>query len=181
MSNANAPFAGYEQLDPMVITDNFIKRIGKDWLLVTAGTKESYNTMTVSWGAIGYIWNKPAAFSFIRNTRYTYEFLQREESYTLSFFGGEYKKALGVCGSQSGRDTNKVADAGLTGMELPSGLMSFAEATLIIECRKMFITKMNWEGFLDSYKETMIQQWYTKDTAKHDLFVSEIVGVWAKI
>lgn len=173
---------GYVRVNPMEMKENFIEMIGKDWLLVTAGNKDSYNAMTISWGGMGYIWNKPAAFTFIRKARYTYEFIQREEGYTLSLFAPEYKKALGVCGTKSGRDTDKIKEAGLTGMELPSGLMAFEEARVIFECRKMLVTEVKHEDMVDSYREDIVNQWYTKegDTSYHTMYVSEIVNVWVK-
>ena len=73
-------------------------------MLVTAGTKEKFNTMTASWGGIGWLWNKPVAFVFIRPERYTYEFVEKNDYLTLSFLGEENKKIHAVCGSKSGRN-----------------------------------------------------------------------------
>ena len=93
--------------------------IAKEWMLITAGNEErGYNTMTASWGHLGSIWGHggglPTSVIFIRPQRFTKEFVDREEYYTLSFFGPEYKKALGYLGSHSGRDGDKVAAVELT-------------------------------------------------------------------
>ena len=84
----------FKQIDPAEITDNFIRAIGREWMLVTAGNRESCNTMTASWGLIGFIWGRPVAQFVIRPQRYTREFVDREERATLSFFSPEYRAAL---------------------------------------------------------------------------------------
>jgi flavin reductase (DIM6/NTAB) family NADH-FMN oxidoreductase RutF len=170
----------YDKVDPSDLPDNVIELIGKEWMLITAGNKNSYNTMTASWGGIGFIWNKPSTFVFVRDSRYTYEFLQREESFTLSFFPEQYRKALTICGSKSGRDTDKVKEAGLTPMETTSGLMSFQEARMIIECKKMFVQELDYENLTEPYKSKIMEESYNKEPSKHQLFISEIVNVWIK-
>ena len=100
-------------IEPSLVKDNFIEIIGKEWMLVTAGTKEKFNTMTASWGGIGWLWNKPVAFVFIRPERYTYEFVEKNDYLTLSFLGEENKKIHAVCGSKSGRNIDKVKETGL--------------------------------------------------------------------
>ena len=75
------------EISPYELNDNIFKTIGKDWTLVTAGNEESYNTMTASWGSVGIMWNKPTAFTFIRPQRYTYEFIEKNDYYTLSVYG----------------------------------------------------------------------------------------------
>lgn len=71
------------------LSENFFEVIGKEWMLVTAGSKEHFNTMTASWGGIGWLWNKPVVFVFIRSERYTYEFMEENEYFTLSFRKGK--------------------------------------------------------------------------------------------
>ena len=104
----------FKQIDPAEITDNFIRAIGREWMLVTAGNRESCNTMTASWGLIGFIWGRPVAQFVIRPQRYTREFVDREERATLSFFSPEYRAALEYCGSRTGRTEDKIRNAGLT-------------------------------------------------------------------
>ena len=85
-----------------------------DWALVAAGSLDDHNAMTVSWGGIGCLWNKPVATVYIRPNRHTYGYFEKNEYFTVSFYPGEYKKALGLMGSKSGRDCDKEAEAGLT-------------------------------------------------------------------
>ena len=96
-----------KKLEVKDLKENFFEAIGKEWMLVTAGTKEKFNTMTASWGGIGWLWNKPVAFVFIRPERYTYEFVEKNDYLTLSFLGEENKKIHAVCGSKSGRNIDK--------------------------------------------------------------------------
>ena len=83
-------------------------------MLVTAGNAEKFNMMTASWGGLGFLWNRPVAFVFIRPQRYTFDFVERNEGFTLSFFGEEYRKVLQLCGTKSGREIDKVAETKLT-------------------------------------------------------------------
>ena len=120
------------------IKDNLVKLISKDWMLVTAGTKDNFNTMTANWGFIGELWFKDMVEVFIRQQRYTKEFVDREKYFTLSFFPAEYKKNLSVLGTKSGRDMDKMHESGLTPIQLESGHITFSEAKLVIECRVVY-------------------------------------------
>lgn len=170
----------YDRIEASDLPDNVIKLIAEQWMLVTAGNKESYNTMTASWGGIGYVWERPSVFMFIRDIRYTYQFLQREESFTLSFFTEQYRGALKICGNRSGRDTDKVKEAGLTLIETPSGTLSFAEARMIIECKKMLVQELDPANLTEPYKEKIMEETYNNEPARHQLFISEITNIWLK-
>ena len=87
-------------------------------MLVAAGDKEKFNMMTASWGSMGYLWNKPVVMVFVRPQRYTFEFTERKDEFTLSFFDEKYRHALDVCGSVSGRDVNKVQENGESSLTL---------------------------------------------------------------
>ena len=103
-----------KEIKPANIKDNPFKLIGGDWMLITAGTKESFNTMTASWGGLGVLWDKEVAFAFVRPTRHTFGFMEKSPVFTLSFFAEQYRPALEFCGAHSGRDVNKIAQTGLT-------------------------------------------------------------------
>lgn len=142
------------------------------WGLVSAGTESDFNTMTVSWGALGEIWNKDAAFIFIRPQRYTKEFLDREELFTISFYGEEYRNALKLCGAKSGRDIDKAKEAGLTPV-FTDGTVTFREAKYTVVCRKMAVQKIEPEGFLDDGIEANYPR---KDY--HIVYIGEIVKAY---
>ncbi|MCQ2143296.1 MAG: flavin reductase [Bacteroidales bacterium] len=129
--------------------ENQFDLIGREWMLITAGTKESFNTMTASWGGFGWLWNRPVAFVFVRPERYTHDFIEKSDRLTLSVYPEQYRKALQICGSKSGRDCDKVAEAGLTPEEVGDGVMTFAEARMTIQARKLFKSEMTEEEFLD--------------------------------
>ena len=157
--------------------ENTIDLIAKQWMLVTAGTKDSFNTMTANWGGIGYLWNKNVAFVFVRPERYTHVFLEREDRFTLSFYPEECRKALQICGTKSGRDIDKVKETGLTPEELPSGAMTFSQARLTLDCKKLFKAEMSEADFID--KETMAK-WYGEHGGFHTVYVVEIEKVYSK-
>lgn len=153
--------------------------IGKEWMLITAGDSSSFNTMTASWGGIGWLWNKPVAFIFVRPERYTHEFIEKNERLTLSFFPEEQRKALQVCGTKSGRDCDKVKEAGLTPLALESGDMTFNEARMVLDCRKLFKSEMTEAQFLD---KEIAQRWYNDKPGGgfHTVYVVEIENVYTK-
>lgn len=138
----------FRETKPELLTDNPFKLIGKDWMLVTAGTPERFNTMTASWGGLGILWERPAAFVFIRPTRYTYEFVERSARFTLSFFEERYRPALQYCGSHSGRDADKIKEAGLTPVK-GENIVYFEEARLVLACRKLYFQDIIPDRFLD--------------------------------
>ena len=86
---------------------NPFTKIGKEWALITAGNKEKYNTMTVSWGGMGILWGKKVAFLFIRDSRYTKEFIDNNDLLSISFLSEQYRDALNYCGTHSGRTENR--------------------------------------------------------------------------
>src|SRR5699024_11934868 len=98
----------FTRIDPKELNKNVFSLIGDRWMLITAGTREKCNTMTASWGGLGVLWGKPVATVYIRPQRYTMEFVEGSEFFTLAFFGEAYRKALALCGSKSGREIDKV-------------------------------------------------------------------------
>lgn len=138
----------FREIAPQVLTDNVFTQVGKEWMLITAGDERKFNTMTASWGGFGVLWNQNVSFIFVRPGRYTFQFLERGEHYSLSFLGDEHRRALQICGTKSGRDTDKVKEAGLTpvwGEAAPY----FEEARLVFQCRKLYIQDLDPKGFLD--------------------------------
>ena len=157
-------------IEPESIEENIFDFIGKDWFLVTAGTEKSFNTMTAGWGGLGVLWNKKVCFIYIRPTRYTFEFLEKNETFTLSFFGSEHRKTLNYCGSHSGRDVDKAKETGLTPGITENGSVYFSEARLVIECKKIYTQDLDPGAFLDPGIEKNYPQ---KDY--HRLYVGEIL------
>ncbi len=129
------------------LSENFIRNIGEEWMLITAGNQQQYNMMTASWGFAGYMWGEPTAIAAIRPQRYTMKFVEQEETYTLSFYGAD-KKIHSICGKQSGRDINKTVATGLTPQfDTTTGAPYFKEARLVLICQKVYQQKLSGEGF----------------------------------
>ncbi|HHW47161.1 MAG TPA: flavin reductase family protein [Clostridiaceae bacterium] len=160
----------FVEIKPEQITDNTFKLIGSDWMLITAGTLDAYNTMTASWGGLGVLWNKNVCFCFVRPTRYTYGFMEKADTFTLSFFDEDYRDALRFCGSHSGRDVDKAAKTGLTPAQSGNGSVYFNEARMVIECRKLYFQDIDPANFLDPGIEKNYSQ---KDY--HRMYIGEIV------
>jgi len=168
----------FKLIKPEIITDNPFKLIDKDWMLITAGHGEShktFNTMTASWGGLGILWNKQVSFCFVRPSRYTYEFMEKNKQYTLSFFDKAFKQALNVCGTFSGRDVDKVAKAGLTSFEIQPQTVTFREARLVLVCQKLYFQDLDPGHFLDPALEKNYPQ---KDY--HRMYIGEITAAYLK-
>jgi len=161
----------FREIKPEAITDNVIKLIGKDWMLITAGPLAGFNPMTASWGGIGNLWNLPVTFAFVRPQRYTFPLMEAGTHYTLSFFAEDYREALNFCGTQSGRDVDKVAETGLTPVEGVTGAVYFAEARLVLECRKVYAQNLKAENFVAP--ELIGKHYAARDF--HQMYIGEIV------
>ncbi|NPV55218.1 MAG: flavin reductase family protein [Anaerolineae bacterium] len=144
------------------------------WFLLASGDLAAgkYNAMTVSWGALGFIWNKPLAMVVVRPTRYTFGFMNDFASFTLSAFDQSHRKALEYLGSRSGRNEDKIKASGLTLQSATQvAAPGFAEAELVLECRKVYWQDIDPSHFLD----TRIDQLYNKDY--HRIFFGEVVAI----
>lgn len=166
----------FTTIKPTEITDNVFKLLDKDWMLVTAGNLDNFNTMTASWGHLGIIWNLPVAIAYVRPQRYTYQFVQKHVDYTLSFFTEQYRSALNFCGAHSGRDCDKMAETGLTPVQTERGNVIFREARMVLECRKVYSDRLRKSNFI---LPRVALRHYPKDDF-HRFFMGEIVNVYQK-
>lgn len=139
----------FENIDPRDLKVNPFSRIGDDWMLVTVQDGERANPMTASWGGLGILWGEPVATCYIRPQRYTRELMDSSEYFALCFFEpGQQREALALCGSRSGRDTDKVKETGLTVCR-DKAAPYFAEASLVYICRKLYRQEMSADCFID--------------------------------
>ncbi len=130
---------------------NPFEKIGKDWMLVTAGDEERVNTMTASWGGMGVMWGKDVVFVGIRQTRYTKEFVDAQGTFSLSFPMESYRKEMKFLGTVSGRDEDKITESGLhVGYE--DGIPYIDEANLVLLCRAMSATELSMKDMLDAIR-----------------------------
>lgn len=151
------------------------KLIGKDWMLITAEKDGKTNTMTASWGGLGVMWGLDVAYIVVRPQRYTKEFIDHSERFSLTFFDESMRKGLGYLGTVSGRDENKIEKAGLTVIhegETPY----FEEAKIAIFCKKLYAQELKPEHFI---MKELNPQWYP-DSDHHTLYIAEVTKILTK-
>ena len=162
---------------PVDILDfNAFSKIGKDWTMITAGNKEKANTMTASWGGVGVMWGKNVAIIFVRDSRYTKEFLDKEATFSLTFFEKSYKSALKYIGAVSGRDEDKIGNSKMHVDYYKDEVPYIDEGNLVIVCRKMSATRITEDQFIDP---EIKQKWYA-DGNMHTMYIGEILEILAR-
>ena len=163
----------FRKIDPTELPGNVIEEISKKWMLLAAGTENDFNFMTVSWGMMGELWFKPAVTVYVRHSRHTYGYMENNDTFTLTVLKPEYKEALKIAGSKSGRDVDKLAETGLTAAFV-DGCPTFEEAAYTIVCKKMYAAEMPEEYFLDT--EAFEKSYPTRDF--HRMYIGEIVSAY---
>lgn len=150
---------------------NVFEQFGNDWALLTAGTGDDFNTMTIGWGGLGTLWSKPVATVYVKPIRYTYTFMEKNDYFTVSFFPEQYKKDLALLGRLSGRDGDKLAQTGLTAIQVPHGI-SFREASVTLVCKKLYHQE------LDSTQvpPEAVERYY-KNEPIHFMYIGEVVDI----
>lgn len=140
--------ATFKEISPSQWDANPFTAIGDEWMLISAIDPKTgkYNTMTASWGGVGVLFHRPVAYIFIRPQRYTKEFVDQSDYVSLSFFGGKEKKALALLGAKSGRDGDKIKEAGLSPF-IDGKIVGFSEAETIFICRKLYADPLKESGF----------------------------------
>ncbi len=152
------------------ISYNPFKKFHEQWGVVTAGTKEKFNSMTISWGSMGTIWGKPMITVFIRPTRYTYEFVNSNEYFTVSFFDEKYRDKISLIGNKSGRDIDKVKETGFTPKFLDKGI-TYEEASETFVLKKWYFQFMDATQIPDDVKKV----YYTPGDETHWMFIGLVV------
>lgn len=169
-------------IQPKDIKENPIKLFSDDWAIVAAGDRDSFNELTVSWGAIGDAWwdDMPIAIIFVSATRYTQSFLESHDTFSINFFEPNFKKALAYIGSHSGRDEDKVAATGLKTDFTEEGTPIFTQARLIIECRKVYAHDLDRSKFSESLIGNYNQKKF-QGVVPHTVYFGEIINCWERI
>ena len=170
----------FQQISPEEISDNVFTLVGKDFYVITAGKEAHYNSMIGSGGGMGLLFKKPTIWGLFQANRYTLELIQKEHTYTMSYFPDDKKEQMLFLGSKSGRDSEKMKEVELTGVQTPSGNMSFEEARLILECRLIQITTPDIDDFYSQEAKDYISEAY-KDASDYRHYVfGEITHVWVR-
>ncbi len=166
----------FYEITPEQIEKNPFTMIGKEWMLIGAEKEGKVNAMTASWGGVGVLWNKNVSFCFIRPQRYTREFVDAADRFSLSFFSEEYRKTLTHFGRVSGRDEDKIKTCGLT-VAHAEGAPYFEEGNLVLICKKLYAGKIEPDSILlPEIDETAYPE---KDY--HEVYIGEIVKVLMKV
>lgn len=161
-----------KSIKPEELTSNVFDMIGKQWMLVSAKKDGRANAMTASWGGLGIMWGKKVAFVFIRESRYTKEFIDETDKMTLSFFAEDQRKMLNYMGTVSGRTEDKIEKMGLTFDKENENVFEQAEISMV--CKKLFASPMKAEDFIAKEE---LDKWY-KDGDMHTMYVVEIEDIF---
>lgn len=165
----------FKKINPTDISDNVFKMLNQDWTLITAGDEEKSNAMTASWGGLGILWNHPVATIYVRPQRYTYKFIEEQDTFSLSFFHGEKRSELSYMGSHSGKNADKYAESGLHPIMLDN-TPCIEEASLVLICKKLYHHDIDPSLFEDD-KECK-QNYPGNDY--HRMYIGEIISVYQK-
>lgn len=164
------------EITPYQIKENIFDSVNNKWMLITVTDKNGkVNTMTASWGGFGIMWNKPVCVCVIRPQRYTNTFAAHAERITLSFLEDGNREALKICGTKSGRDCDKIAEAGLHTV-LDCDVAYFEEAKTVIVGKKLYVDLLKEDCFLD--KDLSDKMYPNKDY--HYAYICEIEKVLTK-
>ena len=164
----------FKKINLNSLSENYFNILNNEWALLSAGKPDNFNTMTVSWGSFGILWNRPVIFCFVRPQRYTFEFINKSHYFTLSFFDNEYKSALDYCGLHSGRDTNKMKATDLVPYPTDLGNVIFEQIRLAFECKKLYTENIKPEAFID---QSIIKSTYQNNDF-HRMYIGEIVNCY---
>lgn len=163
----------FEKINIQDLQINPFTAIGQQWMLITAGDQKKVNTMTASWGGMGVLWGDNVVTVYIRPQRYTKEFVDQQDCFSLSFFDNTYKKELGVLGSVSGRDQDKIQDVGFHVTYLEN-VPTFEEANLVFIVEKVYEDDIKPELFKN---KTIDEKWYP-DQDYHTMYIAKVKAVY---
>ncbi len=151
-------------------------KFDKEWALLTVGKKDHFNTMTISWGGMGTIWNKPVVTVYVKPIRYTYTFMENYDYFTISFYEEKYKKDLGILGSKSGRDVDKMALTEFT-PEFLEHSVTFQEAQITLLCKKIYEQDLDINHIhKNSLTESEMERFY-KTEPMHRMYIGEVIDI----
>ena len=145
--------------------------------LLAAGNKEKSNAMTIGWGGISTLWGRTALTVYVAEKRYTKQFMDKAEYFTVMAFGPEHAEVLRYMGTKSGRDGDKAKALGLHTAYTANGTPYYTEATMVIECKIMYAAPFNPDGFKSDVPRNMYRNF---PAGIHSMYIGEVVGAWRK-
>lgn len=163
--------------DPKTIAPKLLPALGVENALLTAGTADHCNTMTIGWCQAGRLWNLQTCTVYVRPERYTYEFMEANDYFTVSVLPADMKSAMAICGSRSGRDMDKIKECGLTVRAGECGAPFFEEAELVLVCKKLYVQDMD-AACVTPAGEKNILPFYGAAGGWHRIYTGEIVEAY---
>ena len=165
---------GFKKIETWEMPGNPFEMIERQAALLSAGTKEVFNTMTIGWGLMGDLWNVPACTVYVRHSRYTMEFMEKNDLFTVSFFGTPRPEALATLGVKSGREMDKIHNSGLTPVAI-EGQAAFEEAHTVLVCKKIYVDDLNPEKVPPEWKEK-----FYHNGDYHRIYTGQVMGIYVK-
>lgn len=164
---------GYHEISPKEL-ENVCRLFDDEWTLITVKDENGANAMTASWGGVGILWNRAVAFCFVRPQRHTFSLLEKEDGFSLCFLPEGYREALRLCGTKSGKDTDKFAAAKLS-EKYENSIPFVGESRLVLFCRKSYAADLSEEGFLD---KSLLSNYRAGDF--HRMYICEIEKIYLR-
>ena len=165
----------WKELTPAEFSAHSFTLYDKDWALLTVEAAGRVNAMTISWGGLGTLWSSPMATVYVRQNRYTYGLMEEADTFSLSFLPGQYRDKLQYLGTVSGRDEDKIAGSGLT-LVHEGGAPAFAEAGLVLVCKKLYAQLMEPGCFTD---DSIMGRHYGKDPSLHKIYMGRVERIFS--
>lgn len=170
----------FDSIDVKDIKEDVFTLVGENYGILTAGTPDKFNSMVTSWGGWGIVFGKPGVFHFLRSNRYTLELMREQQTYTVSFFADEFKEDIMQFGMKSGRDSDKMKETALTGVQTPDGNPAYKEAMIILECRMTEVTTVSPEDFYNEEDRKFVTDAHAETGDWHKLIFSQITKAWIR-
>ena len=164
-------------VDPKTLKPEVYQAFGTQYALLTAGDRDCCNTMTIGWCQLGRLWNQPVCTVYVRPERYTYEFTEKHDYFTVSVMSLEAKQTMAFCGSKSGRDVDKIKECGLTLCYGKEDAPFFDEAELVLVCKKIYMQDLEPNGVLEDEK---ILSFYGENGGWHRMYVGRVEEAYLK-
>lgn len=175
-SEASVKNLPWQKIEPTEIEGNAVKMFADDWFELAAGQEGDMNLMTIAWGSLGELWGRPVVTVYVSTSRYTNQFMEKNDYFTITHFPASMREKLQYLGTVSGRDEDKVKGANLSVEFTELGNPIFAEADLAIECKKIYA-----EQFKAELMPVEQREWYNESgLGIHVAYIGEIVNVWKK-
>lgn len=149
--------------------------LGEEAFLLTAGNPEDWNTMAAAWGGFGFAWDVPTVYVFVRESRLTYDYIENQDKFSMSFFPPELRSVIDFCGSNSGRTIDKIEATGLTPVVL-DGCVAYEESNLVITCEKIVSAQVRRD---DLDKDELYTRYYSEGDLHH-MYCGRVLGIYVQ-